>query len=63
MPPQRPDTAEMTGVCFIVPPISPVCGPASRNPRNSCLHRVTENPVRFNRHKNVLNATAKGANV
>ena len=53
----------MTGVCFIVPPISPVCGPASRNPRNSCLHRVTENPVRFNRHKNVLNATAKGANV
>ena len=31
MPPQRPSTAEMTGVYFIVPAISPVYDSVSRN--------------------------------
>ena len=52
MPPQRPCTAEMTGVCLIVPAISAVCDPASRKPPHTRPHRITEILAQHSRNQN-----------
>ena len=44
MPHQSPYTAEMTGVCFIVPATYPVCDPASRKTRKCCDTAAGETP-------------------